>query len=496
MDMWNDHMLSVVLFLPGVSSLLIIFLPDRIWQRARLAALAVSLVDLALAFSLLAKFEPASGFQFLEKITWIERYNVSYFIGVDGLGLVMVLLTAFLTPLAIIAPFDGAARYRSVFYGSLLVLETGMHGVFMSLDLVLFYLFWEAMLIPVYFIIGVWGGERRILAAVKFMIYTIAGSLLLLLGILLLFNHHAASAGYGTFSFPALVKMSLPPGLQGWLLAMFFIAFAVKAPVFPFHTWLPDAYCESPTAGTVLMSAILAKMGVYGFLRFCLPLFPEASRAIAPWAAGLAIISIIYGAFLALAQDDLKRLVAYSSISHLGFITLGIFAFNFQGAAGALVQMVSHGLVTGGLFLILAMLAGRTGTRSMSRIDGLSRKAPLLAASLTFFGLASMGLPGLSSFIGEFLIITGAFRFRLAAGFLCAVGLVLGAIYILRMLGRVVFESVGENSGGGLKRMGPVEVLALVPLVAGIVLLGIFPGPLIQLVRLSLSAILGNPGGM
>ena len=496
MEIFSGHALSVILFLPVVGALLLAFLPEGSRKWAGSVALAVSLLDLVLAVSLLPGVDPFGGFQLVEKGSWIPRFGISYYLGVDGLSLAMVVLTAFLTPLSILCSFKGITKYQRGFYASLLLLETGMLGVFVALDLVLFYLFWEAMLLPMYFIIGIWGGKNRIYAAVKFILYTLAGSLLMLVGILVLFNYNISTGAEKTFNLLTLMELSLPPGLQWWLFLAFFVSFAIKVPVFPFHTWLPDAHVEAPTAGSVILAGVLLKMGTYGFFRFCIPLFPEASIRFAPWAILLAFIGIIYGAMLALAQDDLKRLVAYSSISHLGFVVLGIFIFNQHGAIGALYQMVSHGLTTGALFMLVGMVYERSHTRMIPSLGGLKNRLPLLAGVVTIFSLASMGLPGMSSFVGEFLILSGSFQARLLFLFLAVIGIVLGAVYMLWMVRRVVFgvwPEALEIEDGDLSLR---EIICLVPLLAAVIWLGIFPQPLIRLVQPSLEVIMKKVGGM
>ncbi len=497
MDFIAAHRLTLILFLPGLAGALLLFLPDRRWPWARGAAVAVALADLALGALLLRGFDPGAGFQLVEKAAWIPRFDVSYHLGVDGLGLVMVLLTLVLTPLALLAPGDMQPRFRSAFYATLLLLETALLGVFMSLDLVLFYIFWEAMLVPAYFLLGLWGGERRIRAAVKFILYTLAGSVLMLVGILLLYRNHQTITGYGTFSLPSLIGLAVPQPLQGWLFLLFFLAFAVKTPLFPFHGWLPDAYQEAPTGGSLLMAGVLAKMGTYGFLRFCLPLFPDAVKRYAPAVVVLALAGVLYGAFLALAQEDLKRLVAWSSFSHMNFIVLGIFVLNQSGATGAVTQMVSHGLVTGALFLLAGMLSAATGRRGITALGGLSGLAPRAAAALVFFVLAASGLPGLSSFIGEFLMVSGAFRYAPGAGIAAILGVALGAYYFLRLLGRTVFAGdAGGTNPAPRADVDGTSLALLLPLAAAVVLLGLFPGPLIRLVSPILQAILKRAGVM
>ncbi len=491
----QDHLLTAVLFWPALAAVPMLVLPDRWWPWMRRAALAAALADLGLSL-LLLRSAPAPGeFAWLEITPWIPAYGISYRLGVDGLSLTMVILTAFLTPLAILAPFDGRGRHRSAFYASLLLLESAVLGVFMSLDLILFYLFWEAVLIPAWFIVGLWGGEKRIRAAVKFFIYTLAGSLCMLVGIIVLYREHLDKAGAGSFALQDLTALSLSPGLQGWLFVLFFLAFAVKAPLFPFHTWLPGAYGEAPTPGTILLAGVLAKMGTYGFLRYGLPLFPEAVRVFAPWAAGLAAAGIIYGALLALAQDDLKMAFAYASFSHVSFILLGIFSMRYQGLLGASFQMFSHGLVAAGMFILAGAVWRRRGTRSLSGLAGAAWGAPM-TWEMTFFLLAALGLPGLSPFVGEFLVVSGAFRQHPAFGCLAVAGVAAGAFYLLRILGRTVWNgAAGAALPDGASPAAAGEAAGLACLAAVIVWLGLNPGPLVRLLQPGMEAILKKLGG-
>jgi len=380
---------------------------------------------------------------------------------------------------------------EKAYYAALLTLQAGLTGVFVSLDLVLFYLFWEAMLIPMFLLIGIWGGPRRIYASVKFFLYTLVGSLLMLAAMIAVYWHFGARTGTYTFDLVRLTQISYPPQLQFWAFLGFFAAFAVKVPLVPFHTWLPDAHVEAPTAGSVVLAGVLLKMGTYGLMRFSLPLFPDASRYLAPFVLTLAVVGIIYGAVLALAQDDLKKLIAYSSISHLGFVVAGIFSFDPRGEAGAVLQMIGHGLITGALFLCVGMVYERTHQRSIPKLGGLAHRLPVYATLLAFFALASLGLPGLAGFVGEFLILIGVFAYSPGFAVGAAVGIVLGAAYLLWMLQRVIFGSLPEQYAG-LADLSAAELLSLAPLVALTVWIGVAPRPFLAVIETAIPALLSR----
>jgi len=394
--------LSLLLVLPLAGAVAICFVTD---SAARWIALAATLADLFIAFPLWWLFDPqATQMQFTEHVAWIATPPIYYSLGLDGISLPLVLMTAGILPLCVLASWNSITIGVRGFMAMLLVMETAMVGVFVALDFVLFYVFWEAMLIPMYLLIGVWGGSNRLYAAIKFFLYTLAGSLLLLVTILVLYFY-----GGHTFDILALSQGTYPASLQMWLFLAFFAAFAVKVPMFPFHTWLPDAHVEAPTAGSVILASILLKMGTYGFLRFSLPMLPDASRAFTPMMVALSIIAIIYGAYMALAQVDLKKLIAYSSVSHMGFVTLGLFVLNQQGIEGAVLQMVNHGITTGGLFLCVGIIYERTHSRLIADNVGLAAPMPQYATLLVIFALSSLGLPGTNSFVGEFLVLVGTF---------------------------------------------------------------------------------------
>ena len=470
-------LLSIIVFLPLVGALVILFLNQKRVEQIRVVALVTSLVVFVLSVPLFFNFDSSTHqLQWVEKKPWIPHYGISYFVGIDGISLLLVLLTTFTTVLAILSSWKAITERVKEYMIFMLLLETGMLGVFVALDLFLFYIFWEAMLIPMYFLIGIWGGPRKIYATIKFFLYTMAGSVLMLVGILWLYH----IGGGTTFNLFELLKVPLTSHQQLWLFLGFFLAFAIKIPMFPFHTWLPDAHVEAPTAGSVILAGILLKMGAYGFLRFCLPLFPDASIEFMPIISVLAIVGIIYGALVSMVQPDLKRLVAFSSVSHLGFCVLGIFAFNMLGIEGSILQMVNHGLSTGALFLLVGMIYERRHSRMIADYGGLSKVLPLFA---TFFGivtLSSIGLPGLNGFVGEFLILVGSFLFRPIYAILAATGVVLAAVYMLWMFQRVMFGQLDKPENRVLKDLSSREIAVMVPIIALIFFIGVFPRPFLR----------------
>src|SRR2546427_3509742 len=430
--------LTSLIALPIAGALVLLFVRDdeRSAPLARNIALVVSLLVFAETVLLWSRFDAASGeFQFIERHAWIPAFGISYFVGVDGISLWLLVLTGFLTPLALLSSWESVQKKTKAFCIFVLLLESAMLGVFVSLDLFLFYVFWDAMLIPMYFLIGIWGYERRIYAAVKFILYTMGGSVLMLLAILGLAYLHSTVPGAGGYSFDLtrMYQLNIPYNLQVWFFLAFALSFAIKVPLFPFHTWLPDAHVEAPTAGSVILAGVMLKMGTYGLVRFAFPLFPLAASYFAPALATLAIIGIIYGALVAMVQPDLKKLVAYSSVSHLGFVVLGIAAMNVQGVQGAVYQMLNHGVSTGGLFLIVGMLSDRRHTRLIAEFGGLKAVTPRLVAVFLIVTLSSIGLPGLNGFVGEFLILMGAFLWKPAAAAFAASGMILSAVYMLWM---------------------------------------------------------------
>ena len=483
----------VVLPIAGAACLFLVRDDERHAPLVRNIALVVSALVFADTLLLWSRFNAASGdFQFIERHAWIPTFGISYVVGVDGISLLLLVLTGFLTPLALLGSWESIQRKTRAFCIVVLLLESAMMGVFISLDLFLFYVFWDAMLIPMYFLIGIWGYERRVYAAVKFILYTLGGSVLMLLGILSLASLHNAATGSYSFDLQKIYALQIPPGEQGWLFLAFALAFAIKVPIFPFHTWLPDAHVEAPTAGSVILAGVLLKMGTYGFVRFAFPLFPDAAAQFAPYLAVLAVIGIVYGALVAMVQPDMKKLVAYSSVSHLGFVVLGICAMDTQGVQGAVYQMLSHGVSTGGLFLVVGMLVDRRHTRLISEYGGLKKVMPHLVAAFLILTLASIGLPGLSGFVGEFLILLGVFRWSPPLATVAATGVILSATYMLWMFQRVNYGPVTNEKNTGLRDLSPREWAILVPIIAVAVLMGVMPNLFLRPIEPSVNRMLNQ----
>ena len=463
-------LLSIITFLPLAGALILLILPKRgrtPWYWALLVTLVTFVVSLPLFFSW-KMGEP--GYQFMERYAWAPSLGINYILGVDGISLLLVLLTTFLGPIVILASWENIKDRPVTYLFLMLLLETGMLGVFLALDLVLFYVFWELTLIPMYFIIGVWGGARRVYAAVKFFIYTMTGSALMLVAILVLRYYS------GTFDLTyILAHTRLDDYVQWWLFLAFALAFAIKVPVFPFHTWLPDAHTEAPTAGSVILAGILLKMGTYGFIRFALPLFPRAATAFANLFIALAVIGILYGGMVSLRQKDFKKLVAYSSVAHLGFVTLGIFAMTPQGMSGAVLQMINHGLSTGALFLLVGMIYDRRHTRMLEDFGGVWSVMPVYGGFLLITILSSAGLPGLNGFVGEFSILVGTFwRYKLAA-ILGALGVIVAAWYLLHAFREVMQGPLDKPENKTLTDLTKREILILVPITLMFIIIGLFP---------------------
>ncbi len=478
--MYSHAVLTALLAWPVAAALVVLLVPER-W--AKYVAFAASLVEFAIALPLWWTFVPAAGMQFQVDVPWIPAWGIRYTVGVDGISLFLVLLTAFLVPLAVLGSYAYITRRERAFYALMLLLTSGMVGVFVSLDLFLFYVMWEVMLIPMYFIIGVWGGERRLYAAIKFFIYTFFGSLLMLVAILALVYLVGQRTGVYAFSYTHLLGHlgGLGPAAF-WLFGAFFLAFAIKVPMFPFHTWLPDAHVEAPTAGSVLLASILLKMGTYGFLRFAVPFFPQV--ALAPAVANailvLALIGIVYGGLVAMVQPDFKKLIAYSSVAHLGFVVLGIWALTLQSVQGALLIMINHGISTGALFFLAGMLYERRHSRLIAAFGGIAKVVPLLAAVLTLVALSSIGLPATNGFVGEFLVLLGAFRAYPVAAAVATTGVIVGAMYMLPALQRVIYNPLDQPENERLVDLSPRELAVLLPLVACIVWIGVYPQPILR----------------
>jgi NADH-quinone oxidoreductase subunit M len=491
--MTPDVILNLVLFLPAIGAIVLALMPKENGGLIRNTAFWISIANLFLSIALVAGFDRNNNgnYQFITQVDWIKQFHIQYKIGVDGISLLLILLTTLLSSIAILASSSIQNRVKE-YYAFLLLLETGMIGVFCSLDLILFYVFWEAMLIPMYFLIGIWGGPRKLYATIKFVLYTLVGSLLMLVAIVWLYSKIQPTLPAGSaFDIELLTGRSSPvantsgagfgPQERLWIFLAFASAFAIKVPMFPFHTWLPDAHVEAPTAGSVILAGVLLKMGTYGFIRFCIPMFPDVAVLVAPYFLALAVIGIIYGALMALVQTDMKRLVAYSSVSHLGFCMLGMFAFTREGVAGSVLQMINHGLSTGALFLLVGIVYERRHTREISQFGGLWKVMPIYAAFLVITMLSSVGLPGLNGFVGEFLILLGSWGIygyksvSMWASILGATGVILGAIYMLWMFQRVMQGPLDNPENKKLKDLNWREIATLAPLVAGMFFIGIYP---------------------
>jgi len=482
--------LSLVTFLPLVGVLFILFVrgePDVVARNARYVALWTSLITFIVSLSLWIGFERGTAdFQFVEQANWIPGFNIAYHMGVDGISVLFVLLSTLLTPLCVIASWDAIKVRVKEYMIAFLVLETLMVGMFCALDFVLFYMFFEGVLIPMFLIIGIWGGERRVYAAFKFFLYTLTGSVLLLLALLAMYFEA------GTTDIPTLLAYDFPQSMQPWLWLAFFASFAVKVPMWPVHTWLPDAHVEAPTAGSVILAGVLLKMGGYGFLRFSLPMLPDASLFFTPFIFTLSIIAIIYTSLVALAQEDMKKLIAYSSVAHMGFVTLGTFTVTQQGVEGALFQMLSHGVVSAALFLIVGVIYDRMHTRLIERYGGLVERMPAYALTFMIFMLASVGLPGTSGFVGEFLVLVGAFRVSTWAALLAASGMVLGAAYMLYLYRRVIFGILAKADLKAILDINRREVLVFAPLVALVFWMGVYPLSFLEIFSASVANLIAD----
>ena len=470
-SLFTEHLITSLISVPFAGIVALLFVRGDVWVRR--VAMGVSLLALGLSAALWWRFDPSiEGMQFVERTSWMENFNIQYAVGVDGISLVLVLLTTLLGPLCVLASWTSIESKVKAYMVLILLVEGAMIVVFTALDLFLFFMLWEVTMVPMYFMIILWGGPGRIHAGIKFVLYSLTGSLLLLVAILGLYLQTGRS-----FDIQAMVGHAIPEDVQIWIFAFMFLGFAIKLPMVPFHSWLPDAHSEAPTAGSVILAGVLLKMGGYGFLRICLPILPEAAAEFAPYILWLSIVGIIYGGCLALAQSDLKKLVAYSSISHMGFVTLGIFAFNEQGIEGAVIQMFAHGMSTGALFLAIGFLYDRTHTRMIADYGGLQKPMPRFVVLLSIFAMASFGLPGMGNFTGEFLVLLGTSFGGMLKVLLAMSGIVLAAAYMLWMLQRVVLGQP-RTSLESLPDLNAREIATLVPLVVGVFVVGLIPATL------------------
>lgn len=492
MDVSSWPILSILILLPAAGAVFIFLVLQQNEFLSKLLAFLISVETVVLAVFLFRRFDPADGeMQFVEKMDWIPEFGASYYVGVDGISLFMVMITTVMVTLAMLSSWDQKGRGQALFYGFLLLLEAGLIGIFLAMDLLLFYVFWEVMLIPMYFLIGVWGGANRRYATLKLIIYTMGASLLMLVAILALYFYHHAQVGEYTFDITKLYETPIPPEVLLPMALAFFVAFAVKSPLFPFHTWLTDAHAEAPVAGAVDITGLLIKTGAYALLRFLLPLFPEFSMSFAPIVVVMALIANLYGAMLAAAQDDLKRLIAYASVSHVGLVILGIFVFNVQGIDGAVFMMVSIALCSGGLFMVVGMIHKRSGTKDISQLGGLWKDMPVLAGFFMFFVVASVGLPGLSNFVGEFLIFVGAFKVSVLYGVVAAFVMVLTAVYLLWMFWRVMLEKAPERATPWRDLSMAETVTLTIPAII-VVVIGVYPKILLDRIEPSALKLLGQ----
>ena len=493
-------LLSIVIWLPVVGALLLLLISNRDGQRnglIRQITFAFSLLTFVASLALWSGFDAsatAEEFQFVERMPWIPAFGIDYYLGIDGISLMLIVLTGFLTPIALLSSWESIDKKVKEFSIFMLLLETSMLGVFAALDLFLFYVFWDFVLIPMYFLIGVWGYERRIYAAVKFILYTMAGSVLMLVAIIgLSWLHHTATGNY-SFDVLRLYQLDIADNLQYWFFLAFALAFVIKVPLFPFHTWLPDAHVEAPTAGSVILAGVMLKMGGYGLIRFAFPLFPEAALYFAPALAALAVIAIVYGALVAMVQPDMKKLVAYSSVSHMGFVVLGIAAMNPQGVQGATYQMLAHGISTGGLFCLVGMLSDRRHTRLISEYGGIKEIVPRLTAGALLITLASIGLPGMNGFIGEFLIMLGGFKWDPRFVVVAGLGVILSAVYMLWMFQRVFYGEVTNDHNRTMPDLSLREWAIVGPLAAMAIYMGVVPNVFLKPMEPAVNRIVERVG--
>src|SRR5215813_5001975 len=489
----DQHYLSIILFTPLVGAFILLLVNKKNENAIRWIANIVALVGFVISLPLWWRFQPSGAdFQFVERATWIPSIGAEYFLGVDGLSVLLILLTTMMGFIAVLSSWTAITERVKEYYIFLLVLQTGMLGAFMSLDFLLFFLFWEVMLVPMYFLIGIWGSSNRLYSAIKFFLYTLVGSVVMLLGILALYFYNHSLTGVYTFDVTAFHKLSVPFNMQWWIFLAFFLGFAIKVPMFPFHTWLPDAHTDAPTAGSVILAAVLLKMGTYGFLRFSLPILPDASRHFVPMMVLLSIIGIVYGALVALAQKDWKRLVAYSSVSHMAVVMLGMFALNPVGITGSIVQQLNHGISTGALFLLVGVVYERRHTREISEYGGLSKVMPVYAAVFLVMTMPSIGLPTLNGFIGEFLILQGVFVASKMWAAFAASGVVLGAAYMLYLYQRTMFGKVENPKNEKLPDLNQREFATFAPLLVLAVWIGLYPAPFLRRIETSVRHVVSR----
>ncbi|HJP85554.1 MAG TPA: NADH-quinone oxidoreductase subunit M [Gemmatimonadaceae bacterium] len=504
---YNNWVLPALLVIPLIGAVAVLLVPARTTDAggvetpaARQIAFWFFVLEFIVSLGLWWSFNPNdTGWQASVDTQWIPTWGVRFTLGIDGIALMMILLTTFLMPLSALGSWTGIRTKARSYYALLMILTSGMLGVFMARDLFLFYVMWDVMLVPMYFIIGIWGGERRIYASIKFFIYTFLPSLLMLVAIIYLAVHARTQGGTPDFSYDHLLMSSAPTARAAlWLFAAFSFAFAVKVPMFPFHTWLPDAHTEAPTAGSVVLAAIMLKMGTFGFLRFALPLFPGAAMnpTVRLIILILAVIGIIYGALVAMVQPDFKKLVAYSSVSHLGFVMLGIFALTLQSVQGALMVMINHGISTGALFLLVGIIYERRHTRLIEAYGGIARVVPMFAAALTFVSLSSIGLPGTNGFIGEFLVLVGSFRTYPVLAVIAATGVIFAAAYLLWAIQRILFNPLDKAENTHVPDLNKRELALLLPLIAAIIWLGVYPAPVLRRMEGSAQLLVNRVSGV
>lgn len=489
-----SNILSLMTFLPILGVLLLLFIPKESKGVLRTVAFLTTVATFVVSIPVLTGFQSTADFQFVENVPWIAAgpFAMRYNIGVDGITIWLVILTTFIMPIAVLSTWTAVEDKVKEYMICLLLLETGMLGAFLALDLFLFYIFWEVMLIPMYFIIGIWGGKNRVYAAVKFFIYTMVGSLLMLVALIYLYLL-GTKTGITDFSLVHFFSLKIDPATQTWLFLAFALAFAIKVPMFPLHTWLPDAHTEAPTAGSVILAAILLKMGTYGYVRFAMPLFPEATAQFTPLIATLSVIGIIYAALVAMVQEDVKKLVAYSSVAHLGYVMLGLFSLNEQGVTGGMLQMINHGISTGALFLIVGFIYERRHTRLISDFGGLAKQMPVFTVIFMIVTLSSIAVPGTNGFVGEFLVLVGAYESSLRwYAIIAASGVILAAVYMLWMFQRVMFGELDNPKNQKLEDLNAREIAIMVPLIALIFIMGVYPNPFIEKMTPSIKKVIAQ----